>query len=103
MKKWFLLLPIVVLAMAGCGDDNNNNGTNNSQPTINGMNPNQVSIGQLAATASISGTNLSGVTAVQLGDGITVTGFQSISANEVSVTFDVSGNASPGARTVMVN
>ena len=80
MKKWFLLLTVVVFAMAGCGDDNNN-GTNNSQPTINGMNPNQVSIGQQAAVATISGTNLSGVTSVQLGDGITVTGYESRNAN----------------------
>jgi PKD repeat protein len=101
MKKWFLLLTVVVFAMAGCGDDNNN-GTNNGQPTINGMNPNQVSIGQLAAVATITGTNLSGVTSVQLGDGITVTGFESRSANELGVTFDVSKNASAGPRTISV-
>src|SRR5262245_7159256 len=100
MKKWFLLLTVVVFAMAGCGDDENNG--NNSQPSISGMNPNSVSIGQLSAVATITGTNLSGVTSVQLGDGITVTGFESRSANELGVTFDVSGNASAGARTIMV-
>lgn len=100
MKKWFLLLTVVVFAMAGCGDDNNN-GTN-SQPTISGMNPNQVSIGQQGAVATITGTNLSGVTSVQLGDGITVIGSESRSANELGVTFNVSNNASAGPRTISV-
>ena len=102
MTKWFRLLPIVLLALYGCGDDNSTS-TNNSQPTINSMNPNTVSIGQLSAVASIIGTNLSGVTEVQLGDGISVTNFQSVSAGEISVTFDVNGNASPGARNVTVS
>jgi PKD repeat protein len=100
MKKWFLLLTVVVFAMAGCGDDDNN--ANNSQPTISGMNPNQVSRGQQGAVATITGTNLSGVTSVQLGDGITVLGSESRSANELGVTFNVSNNASAGARTISV-
>jgi PKD repeat protein len=102
MKKWFLLLTVVVFAMAGCGDDDNNS-TSNGQPTISGMNPNQVSIGQQGAVASITGTNLSGVTSVALGDGITVTGFASVSASEVSVNFDVSKNASSGVRAISVS
>jgi PKD repeat protein len=96
VKRVFLLLLLVSVAFLGCGDDENKG------PTITGMTPNTVSIGQLGAEASITGTNLTGVTAVTLGDGITVTGIQSRSATQVAVTFDVSAGAATGPRTVTV-
>jgi hypothetical protein len=94
MKNVLRVLIILSLSfIASCGDDEERTAT------ITGMNPNQVSIGQQNAAATINGTNLT-ATAVSLGADITVTGFNVRSSSEIDVQFNVSDNASPGPRTV---
>lgn len=51
----------------------------------------------------IQGTNLSGVTSVTLGDGITVEQFSNTNASQIDVRFSVANNASTGARTITIN
>jgi PKD repeat protein len=67
------------------------------------MTPAQVSIGQRSVEGHILGSNLTSVTNVSLGDGISVASFQSISANDLQVNFTVADNAAPGTRTIVVN
>jgi PKD repeat protein len=78
--------------MASCGDDEINT-------VINGMSPNQVSLGQQGTVGSITGRELS-ATAVSLGDGVTVTNFTVKSASEIEVVFNVGLNAVPGPRNI---
>src|SRR5688572_13747136 len=90
-----VLRVLIVLSLglvASCGDDEINS-------VINGMSPNQVSLGQLGAVGSITGRDLS-ATAVSLGDGISVTSFTVKSASEIEVVFDVGLNAVPGPRNI---
>jgi PKD repeat protein len=90
-----VLRVLIVLSlglMVSCGDDEINS-------VINGMSPNQVSLGQLGAVGSITGRELS-ATAVSLGDGVSVTSFTVKSASEIEVVFDVSLNAVPGPRNI---
>ena len=99
-----VLLAGLCFLLSGCGDDGS--GTSappvTSQPSISGMSPSQFSIGQFNAEATIVGQNFAGVTAVQLGDGISVTGFESASASEVRVRFNIANNAASGARTISI-
>ncbi len=78
--------------VAGCGDDEVN-------AVIRGMNPNQVSLGQVNAVGSITGSNLN-ATAVSLGDGISVTSFTVKSSSEIEVIYNVSSSATPGPRAI---
>jgi PKD repeat protein len=90
-----VLRVLIVLSLglaAGCGDDESN-------AVIRGMSPNQVSLGQINAVGSITGSDLN-ATAVSLGDGITVTNFAVKSSTEIEVTFNVSSTAAPGPRTI---
>jgi len=87
-----VLIVLSLGLMASCGDDEINS-------VINGMNPNQVSLGQLGAVGSITGRDLN-ATAVSLGDGISVTSFTVKSGSEIEVVFDVSLNAVPGPRNI---
>jgi PKD repeat protein len=95
----FILANVMIF---GCGDDDNNSSTGTAQPTISGMTPSSVSIGQQNVEGSIIGSNLSGVTGVSLGDGMTLQSFSSASASEIRVVFSVNDNAAPGAQTVSV-
>jgi len=100
MKKFLAAFVVLGLAFfAGCKNDG---GTGGGTPTIGGMTPNLVSIGQLNVQGRITGSNLSGVTSVNLGDGITVIEFSSASATEITVRFSVSGTAAPGVRTITI-
>ena len=87
-----VLIVLSLGLMASCGDDEINS-------VINGMNPNEVSLGQLGAVGSITGRDLN-ATAVSLGDGISVTSFTVKSGSEIEVVFDVSLNAVPGPRNI---
>jgi len=89
----FLILSLALIVSCGNNDEHSS--------TITGMSPNQVSIGQINAVATISGTNLS-ATAVSLGDGISVTSFSVKSSTQIEVHFDVSRSAMAGPRTITV-
>jgi PKD repeat protein len=95
----FILANVMIF---GCGDDENNSSTGTGQPTISGMTPSSVSIGQQNIEGSILGSNLNGVTGVSLGDGMTLQSFNSASASEIRVVFSVNDNAAPGAATISV-
>ena len=99
MKKFFWVFIILLFAWGGC---NNDNGTQNTTPSISSMTPNQVENGASNVAGTITGTNLTGVTKVDLGAGITVGDFRSVSNTQISVTFSVDVNASAGARSVSV-
>src|SRR5574341_854732 len=91
----FLIISLAVMIRCGNEDD----AVNGSDPVITGMNPNQVSIGQKDAVATIAGTNLNATT-VSLGEGISVSSFNVKSAEEIEVLFDVGSHASAGTRSV---
>ena len=95
-KKMKIVLRVLFVLslgfLASCGDDEVNS-------VINGMTPNQVSLGQNGAVGSITGRELN-ATAVSLGDGISVTSFSVKSASEIEVIFNVSLTAVPGPRNI---
>ncbi|HSE41989.1 MAG TPA: PKD domain-containing protein [Acidobacteriota bacterium] len=98
-----ILAVCLLIFIASCGDDNNNSTpTPTAQPTISSFSPNQVSRGQQNVQGRIQGTNLGGVTAVNLGDGISVVNFSSVSSVEIEVIFNVQNNAAAGARTITI-
>jgi PKD domain len=99
MKKFLWVFIILLFAWGGC---NNDNSTQNTTPSITGMTPNQVENGASNVAGTINGTNLTGVTKVDLGAGITVGDYHAVSASAVSVTFSVDVNAAAGPRTVVV-
>jgi PKD repeat protein len=106
-KKYLSIIGVLMslaLLIMSCGDDDNNNSnpvTPQLQPTITGMTPAQVSLGE-RVEGNITGTNLSGVTSVNLGDGIPVSQVESINANEIRVSFSVNRNATAGDRSITV-
>lgn len=99
MKKLLIVAVVLACAWIGC---NNDNSTQNTTPSITSMSPSQVENGQKDVQGSINGTNLNGVTKVDLGLGITVSDFHSVSATQVAVTFSVDSAATAGGRTVSV-
>lgn len=99
----FCFITICLFFWAGCGDDSNDNGTGgNVTPTVTSMTPNEVSRGQANIAGQITGTNLSGATSVNLGDGITVQSLNAVSSTQVDVQFTVAVAAAAGARTITV-
>ena len=103
MKLLFHFLAVFsVVGLIGCNNDDNNNTPGGGLPTITSMTPSSVSIGQQNAVATITGTNLGGTTAVDLGESISVQNFSASGSTSINVTFSVSPNAAPGARTVAV-
>jgi hypothetical protein len=70
-------------------------------PAIAAVTPDSGSQGQ-ALTLTVTGTNLEGVTAVSLGDGIAVTGFIADSPDQITVEIGVSSDAAAGSRDVIV-
>ena len=99
----FVMVMALALLAVSCGDDDDNNPVTPTvqQPTITGMTPTQVSLGE-QVNGRITGTNLSGVLSVNLGDGLPVDSVQSVNANEIQVGFHVNRNAAAGARTITV-
>jgi len=102
IKILFCAFSILTIAfLAGCGNDHNNGGSQQTV-TITAMTPNQVSIGQQHVQGNIAGTNLNGVTSVNLGNDIAVESVSGVSATQVNITFSVSGAASAGQRSITV-
>lgn len=93
----FILLS---LALAGCGGGNGTNDAN--QATISGMTPSQVNPGVQGIEGRITGANLSGVTAVELGAGVELEQFSPLSESEIYIFFSVQRDAPPGPRTITV-
>ena len=99
MKFRIPILILFLVGISGCGDDDAV--VRNNLATITGVNPAQVSIGQVGE-ATISGNDFGGVSAVSLGDQISVDSFGAVGANQISVRFSVAGNATAGPRTISV-
>lgn len=96
------MLYICALAfLTGCGNDNPTGG-GGSQATISSFSPAQVSRGQQHIEGLIQGTNLTGIVAVSLGDGLVVEEFSSTSSTQIEVRFSVTANAAAGQRTITV-
>lgn len=94
------LILLALTVSTGCNNDENNPGDN---ATIASMTPNQVSQGQQNIAGQISGTNLVGVTSVDLGAGVVVNNFAAVSASQIDVLFHVEAGAGAGPRTVTVS
>jgi PKD repeat protein len=93
----------IALFCGGCSDeDNNRDVTTSAQPAISSVSPNQISRGQQNQEVRISGSNLSGVTAVQMGDGISVQSFSSTSATEILAKVSASRTTSAGTRSISI-
>jgi hypothetical protein len=72
-----------------------------AMPVITSVSPSYGNRGS-AATLTINGSNLDGVTAVAFGAGIEVTGFSGISPTQLSVNISVAADALTGLRDVSV-
>ncbi len=72
-----------------------------TMPTISSVSPTQAVQGQ-ALSVTITGTNLSGVTAVGFGSGITVSSFIVDSNTQITASIAVSDSATVGTRDVSV-
>lgn len=99
----FAFLSLCLFTFAGCGSDGDNGTGGNTTPTISAMTPNQVSRGQQNVEGQITGTNLSGATSANLGDGITVQSIASAGATQLNVVFSVAVGAASGARTITIS
>ncbi len=70
-------------------------------PTVTSVSPTTGSQGQ-TLSVTITGTNLTGATAVNFGAGVTVSGFTVNSPTQITVSITVAADAVAGARTVSV-
>ncbi len=70
-------------------------------PTLNSINPNT---GQLGATVTVTltGSNLSGATAINAGPGVTINGINVASATQITANFAIAASAATGAQNVTV-
>jgi PKD repeat protein len=101
MRGCILLLAVSCLFfLYGCKTDNLTSGDN--KPTISSMSPSQVNQGDQKVTGHISGTNFSGIVAVDLDAGIAIHDTKIISSTELEVSFSVNADAPTGNRTVRV-
>ena len=102
MKRTTCVLALLTVAvMAGCSNSSDPV-TTGGPPSITRFTPAEVSKGEQNVEGHITGNNLSGASAVDLGPGIKVESFQSTGPTDITVTFSVAGNASTGARTISV-
>src|SRR4030095_12936381 len=84
MKRFFMLVAMVAL-FDGC--ENSDNSTDNQeQPTILSMSPSQLYRGE-TADGRITGTNFSGVLAVNLGADIDVREISGVTPTELAIRF----------------
>jgi PKD repeat protein len=94
--RWIFLV-LVVIAI-GCGEDVAKILT----PTITSVSPASVNAGSENVAGTISGSNFNGVTAVSMGDGVTVHNFVGVNPSQITVTFSVNSSAAAGPRTVTI-
>lgn len=98
-----IVLLLVLWMIAGCRTGDNSTGTTIEKATITGITPNQVNPGQEKIEGRIFGSNLSGIFAVGLGNGITVYQFTPIGNSELYIFFSVSHDAVPGPRDITLS
>jgi PKD repeat protein len=98
MKRVSLVI-LLLVCLVGC--KSNNSTTSDEGPAINSIVPATVLRGQ-TVDGEIKGSNLSGASAVQFGDGISLLAITAVTTNQVNVRFFVSSNAQPGARTISI-
>jgi PKD repeat protein len=105
LKKTRIVLGILLAGILGgfvaCDNDDGPQ-NNNAQPTITSITPASISIGQRNVEGQIQGTNLTGVTAISLGDGISVQSYNPVSASQIDMVFSVDSSASAGTRMIIV-
>jgi FOG: PKD repeat len=97
----FLLLSVLI---AGCkvGQDNGTSITG-QVPQITGFNPGTANPGQVNIEGRIYGRNLTGILSVNLGSGVILQQFSSISESELYIFFSVSRDAPPGPRDIVIS
>jgi hypothetical protein len=71
-------------------------------PTVTAINPGQGNQGE-SLNVIVTGTNLTGATAVTFGAGIIVTGFTVNSSTQVTAVISIASDAAAGSRTVSVS
>jgi PKD repeat protein len=101
-KILFCFLFALPLLFTGCGKDEAPT-TVGGPPTVNGITPNNLARGLDHESATITGNNLNGVSAVDLGAGITIHSFSATGANTITLEISVGKNTDPGERTITVS
>ena len=100
MRGYILLFAVTgLLSLYGCKTDDLTAG---DKPTISSMTPTQVNRGDQNITGHITGSNFSGIVAVDLDAGIQILETKIVSSTEIEVRFSVGDNAPGGKRTVRV-
>lgn len=101
-----VVLPVLILIACmltlSCNNDNSTGSNGPLLPTVTGFTPANVNRGNQNVNGKITGTNFTNVTAVNLGDGITVKSFNANSSTQITVIFAVSRNAAVGAHVITV-
>lgn len=101
--RWFKVLIAAGLLCQSCGGDKGTTTPDPSLlPSITSVTPAQVSRGRDGINGRIEGTNFSNDALVDMGQGIHVRNVNVKSTTEIAVNFDVSADANPGQRTVVV-
>jgi hypothetical protein len=86
----------------GTGTGNNQFTVKQAPPTVTGVLPIQGAKGQILNGVIITGTHLTGATAVSFGTRITVTGFTVDSDTQITADITIALTATTGSRTVTV-
>jgi hypothetical protein len=102
-KVWSRSLGMVFLLglfmfLAGCGRER----AATAAPTLTAINPNSGAQGQSVAVTLAGSGFASGATINLSGTGITVSGTTVVSSTQITATFGIAANASPGAQNVTV-
>jgi hypothetical protein len=101
-----ILIPILLVfsvLIIGCNSDNTTSTRPPDQtPTIANISPTSFARGEHNVDMTITGTNLTGVTVVGLGDGTTVHSASAANATTINVKLSIQRLAVPGNRSVSV-
>jgi PKD repeat protein len=102
--RWFkfLILAGLLLCQSCKGDKGTTTPDPSLLPSITAVTPAQVSRGRDGINGRIQGTNFSNDALVDMGQGIHVKNVNVRSTTEIGVNFDVSADAAPGQRNVVV-
>jgi len=92
---------LISLSFIGCKNTDDSTSSQNLV-RITGMNPGLINPGQEDIIGSIFGSNFVGVQSVNIGDGVVVRQFSTISTTEIYILFTVLREAVPGPRNVIV-
>lgn len=95
------IVVLIFLSFIGCKNTDDSTSSQNLV-RITGMNPGVINPGQEDIEGRVFGSNFVGVQSVNLGDGVVVLQFSTISASEIYIFFSVSRDAVPGPRNIIV-